>query len=126
YESAVAEARSLAEMVSVAREIHREDLDSGHITVLSEMIAGSINDPELGPQVTARMQPWIDFAERAIERALAGAPLAGLLPVRDLAFAVVAFYIGIDLLTALDGDRTRAESLFTMAESFLPLIQSDV
>jgi AcrR family transcriptional regulator len=124
YESAVAEARSLPDMIQVAREIYREDLESGHITVLSEMIAGSITDPELGPQVTARMQPWIAFAEQAIEKAAAGTPFKGLLPARDLAFAVVAFYIGIDLLTALDGDRARAEGLFSLAESFLPMIQS--
>jgi hypothetical protein len=122
YESAVATADSPADMIRVAKEIYREDLESGHITVLAEMIAGSVNDPALGAQVTARMQPWIEFAERAIERAVTGTPLAGLLPARDLAFAVVAFYVGIDLLTALDGDRTRAENLFALAEGFLPLL----
>ena len=126
YASAVAAAGSLAEMVHIAREIYREDLESGHITVLSEMIAGSITDPQLGPQVTARMQPWIEFAAQAIERAVADTPLAGLLPARDLAFALVAFYIGIDLLTALDGDRSRAENLFVLAENFLPQIQRSV
>ena len=124
YESAIAGARSLPEMIRVAREIYREDLESGHITVLSEMIAGSITDPELGPQVTLRMEPWIDLAERAIERAIAETPFAGSLPARDIAFAVVAFYIGVDLLTALDGDRSRAESLFNMAERVLPAFGS--
>ena len=125
YEAVVAGVRSLPEMVRVAREIYQEDLESGHITVLSEMIAGSITDPDLGPQVAARMQPWIDFAARTIERAVEGTPFADLLPARDLAFAIVAFYIGVDLRTALDGDRARAENLFTMAQNLLPLVQGD-
>ncbi len=122
YEQAVAAASSPEDLLRVAREVYREDLESGHITVLAEMIAGSLNDPDLGPAITARMEPWIDFAQNAIDRVLSQTPLEGLFPTRDLAFALVSFYIGADLLTALDGDRSRAESLFAMADRFLPLM----
>ena len=122
YEAAVAEASTAAELLDIARTIYQEDLESGHITVLAEMVAGGINDPELGPAITQRMEPWIDFAASAIERALAGTPFEGFLPTRDLAFGLVAFYIGADLLTALDGDRSRAENAFAMAERFLPML----
>jgi len=122
YENALTDTNGPADLLRIAGEIYREDLESGHITVLSEMIAGSLNDPDLGPEVTARMTPWIDLAERAISRAVTDTPFEDMLPTRELAFAVVAFYIGVDLLTALDGDRTRAEALFDMAERFLPLL----
>ncbi len=121
YKEAVADTSSLEDMVLIARTIYREDLESGHIKVLAEVIAGSINDPDLGRAVTERMEPWIAFTEEAIERAVEGTLFAGLLPARDLAFAVVSFYIGADLMTALDGDRSRAERLFDVAESFLPM-----
>lgn len=122
YEAAVAETRSPAELVAVARELYSEDLASGHTTVLAEMVAGGINDPELGPAITQRMDPWIAFAEAAINRTVAGTPFEGFLPVRDLAFAAVAFYIGIELLTALEHDRSRVQDLFVMVERFMPLI----
>ncbi len=124
YEAALSSTSGPADLLRVAREIYLEDLESGHITVLAEMIAGSLTNPELGPEITARMEPWIDFAENAVSRAVEGTPLAGLIPARDIAFAVVAFYIGADLLTVLDGDRARVERLFQMADMFLPFAQS--
>jgi AcrR family transcriptional regulator len=122
YEESLATASSPPEMIAAARQLHAEDAESGHITVLSEMIAGSVGNPELGPQITARMTPWIDFVEREITRALGDSPLAPLLPARDLAFAVVAFYLGLDLLTQLDGDRSKTDSLMQLADSGLSMI----
>jgi AcrR family transcriptional regulator len=124
YEAALAQAETVPAMLAVARAVFTEDLESGHVTVLSELIAGSLAHPELGPRVIERMEPWIDFADRAVQKALSHTPLAGLLPTRDLAFAVVAFYLGIDLLTQLDGDRSRAERLFAFGEQVLPLVTS--
>ncbi|MEA2433498.1 MAG: hypothetical protein QOG54_955 [Actinomycetota bacterium] len=124
YEVALESASTPADLLAVAREIYLEDLESGHITVLSEMIAGSLTHPELGPEITARMNPWIDFAELAVNRAVEGTPFAGLLPSRDIAFAIVAFYIGADLLTVLDGDRDRVERLFQMGQTMLPFASS--
>ncbi len=122
YERAVADASSLEEMIEVARRIYREDLDSGHITVLSEMIAGSLTHPELAQEIVARLEPWIDFAQRAIARALVGSPLEGIVPSADLAFAVVSFYLGADLLTQLEGNRSRVERLFETAAGLTPLL----
>ena len=122
YEAALAETRSPVELMAIARELYSEDLASGHTTVLAEMVAGGINDPELGPAITQMMDPWIAFAEAAITRAIAGTPFESFLPVRDLAFAAVAFYLGIELLTALEHDRSRVEDVFGMAERFMPLM----
>jgi len=45
-----------------------------------------------------RFQPWVDIVERAIVRVLAGTPYAAVVPVPDLALAVVGEFIGIELL----------------------------
>jgi AcrR family transcriptional regulator len=124
YTALLEEAGSVQELLSAAIRIYREDLDSGHITVLSEMIAGSLSHPNLGPEVVARMEPWIDFAEQAIVKVTGGSPLLQLVPTREMAFAVVAFYLGIEMLNHLEGNRERAESLFQTARRFSPLITS--
>jgi AcrR family transcriptional regulator len=123
YREAVDEVDGLPELIRVAGEIYREDLESGHITVLAEMIAGAAAVPELGPQIIARMEPWIRFAEDAVRRALGDSPLAGLVPARDAAFAIVALYLGIELITHLQGDRSQAESLFRLASSLAPAFE---
>ncbi len=115
YREAVAEADTIGDKVRVATELYREDLASGHITVLSEMIAGSLGRPDLGPEIVARMEPWIDFAEDALGDVLRGYGLDALVPPRTAAFGVVALYLGIDLLSHLEEDDARAEALFATA-----------
>ena len=122
YEAAIAATSGAEELLDVASRLYKEDLEEGHITVLTELIAGSLTEPTLGPAIVARMQPWVELAEDAIRRATQGSALADLLPARDVAFALVALYLGVDLLTQLDGDRERAESLFAAGERLVPFV----
>lgn len=115
YQEAVRDVDDLSRLIGVAADIYREDLESGHITVLAELIAGASSVPDLGPEIASRMEPWVQFAEAALGRVLRDTPMGQVLPVRDIAFAVVALYLGVELVTHLDGDRSRAESLFAVA-----------
>jgi hypothetical protein len=65
--------------------------------------------------VAARLAPWRDFAESAIQRALAGSPVGLVLPAKEIAHAVVAGFLGLELLASLDGDRAAALALFDRA-----------
>src|SRR3984957_11235871 len=56
YRETFERARTLPELAGRAREIYAEDLENGYVTVLGEMVAGGVSDPELGPEVVARMQ----------------------------------------------------------------------
>jgi hypothetical protein len=107
--------RSLSDLVESARAIFMEDLDSGHVTVLVEMIAAARSVPGLGDQVAARVAPWREFAQEAIRGALASSPAARLLPAADLAHGVVAGFLGLELLANLDGNRAAALALFDRA-----------
>jgi AcrR family transcriptional regulator len=123
YREALEGVQGPGELLRVARELFGEDLQSGHITVLAEMISASSSVPELGTEIVARIEPWIQLAEEAVDRVLHGSPLQGLLPARDVAIAIVAFYLGVELLTHLQGDRTRAQALFDAAARTLPLVE---
>src|ERR671931_2926269 len=47
YRRALADAQTLAEVVAAAGPLYEEDRASGHIDVLSQMVAGSVARPEL-------------------------------------------------------------------------------
>ena len=111
YRGAVATAGNLSALAGVAADIYREDLDAGHITVLSEMIAGASSTPGLGEEVAARIEPWIDFTETTLRRFVDSTPMGQLVPIRDAAFAIVALYLGVEMLTHLGDECTAAESL---------------
>ena len=112
---------SLEELARAARPLYEEDRASGHMTVVSQMVAGSLARPELAPEVLARMEPWIVFAEETLAKVLRGTPLEGTLPTDELAYAAVTFYLGVNLLTNLDPEPRRADQLFQRLANLAPL-----
>jgi AcrR family transcriptional regulator len=111
------------QLLRVAADVYREDVRAGHLAVLSEMIAGSSSAPELGREIAELLRPWLAFAEEAIERAGSGLALADLPPARDLAFAIVALYLGTELLTHLEGDTQQVESMFASLQEAVATLQ---
>jgi AcrR family transcriptional regulator len=124
YGEAVDHVGTLADLVDAATAIFREDLDAGYVTVLVEMIAGASATPGLGPAVAARIEPWIEFTQRAVEGTLHDSPLGALVPGRDVAHAVVALYLGLEMLSHLDGDRAPALALFAHATQLATLFSA--
>ena len=116
------QAQTLPELARLARTIYAEDLENGYVTVLGEMVAGGVSDAELGAEVVARLQPWIDLVAGKLRDLLAGSPFESMLPAGDMAFAIVALYLGVDMLSHLEGEHARAESLLGLGERYAPLL----
>ncbi len=104
------------ELVGLLRRIYEEDTASGHIRVVSEMVAGSVSRPELGRQVMQLWEPWVALAEHSVTRVLAGSPLAALASPRELALAGVTFYLGANLVTHLGQATETVDALLASAE----------
>jgi AcrR family transcriptional regulator len=124
YRAAVDRAEGLSELVDAAEEVFEEDLDAGHIAVLAEMIAGASATPGLGAEVAARIAPWREFAADALSGVLSDTPLTAIVEPDVAAHAVVALYLGLEMLAQLDGDRTAALALFARARTLAVLIQA--
>ena len=124
YRTALDEAGSLDELVALLGRIYREDLESGHIRVVSELVAGSVAVPELGPRVVELMEPWLELAESAVERALAGSPVLELATPRRLAYAAVTFYLGANLVSRLAPEQEDLAGLLDDAERLAPLLDA--
>jgi AcrR family transcriptional regulator len=124
YSAVVAGADTPSRLVDAATDIFRQDLDAGYITVLVEMIAGASSVPDLGAEVSARIEPWRQFAETAIESALDNSALHTLLPAQDVAQAVVALYLGLEMLSHLEGRKQPALDLFAHAKRFARLFET--
>ena len=124
YQEAVDRASGLAGLVDTAQAVFEEDLDAGHIAVLAEMIAGATSTPGLAPEVAARIAPWRTFAADAVGGVLDGTPLPALVEPDLLAHAVVALYLGLEMLAHLDGDRAPALALFDRARQLAALLET--
>ncbi len=114
---------SLRELVTVARELHHEDTQEGHITVLAQMLAGATTNPQLKAPLRERFEPWTAIVEGAIERVVAATPYASMIPTGDLAFVVTSLFMGMELTMSLEEDATRADGLFRTIELMATLLE---
>jgi AcrR family transcriptional regulator len=122
YRNAVDKAETAEELAQVAADLYAEDRDRGHMTVVSQMVAGSVARPELAREVLSRMEPWRELCEDALRKALASSTVREVIPLRDLAYAIVTFYLGVNLVTHLEEDRERTEELVKRLRSLAPLL----
>jgi AcrR family transcriptional regulator len=123
YQAAVDRADGMLALVDAAQSVFEEDLDSGHIAVLAEMIAGASATPGLAAEVATRIAPWRTFTASALRGVLDDGPLATIVEPEVAAHAVVALYLGLEMLAQLDGDRTQALALFDRARQVAVLFQ---
>lgn len=119
YAGEAAAAEGPRELLALMRRIYAEDVESGFVRVASEMVAGAVAHPELGPRVVALMEPWIALAEESFRRMLAGTPFETLADPADLASAAVIFYLGGNLFTQLVPERRALDSLLDAAGRIL-------
>jgi AcrR family transcriptional regulator len=117
YRGVLDQAASVSALVESAREIFLADLEAGYVRVLTEMITAAHSVDGLGPQVAERLAPWREFAEAAAGQAFGRSPLGKLLPPAEVGHAVVAGFLGLEMLAGLDGDRAAALALFDRARS---------
>jgi AcrR family transcriptional regulator len=122
YSAVMADVDGPDTLVALASEVFREDMETRDVAVLVEMIAGASSTPGLGAEVSKRIAPWRAFARDAIESGLASSGLGSLLPASEVSHAVVALYLGLEMLSHLDGDRDPATALFDQLGRLAPLL----
>ena len=115
-------ARSPSDLLSLLERISREDAESGHVRVVSELVAASVARPAMAPSVMAQMEPWVALAQASLDRVLAGSPVLELISTRELALAGVTLYLGANLIVHLRPEGSEADDLLAAAQRAAPLL----
>jgi AcrR family transcriptional regulator len=123
YAAAASEVSSLADLVEIARGLHGEDMESGAVTAVTQLMAAAASDPEAGRAMLDRFEGWIGLVERALQGALQDHPLGSFVPVRQSAYAICAMFLGIELMSRLDPSRSEADAVFDMMGAMAQLVQ---
>lgn len=122
YREAASEVSSLSDLVDIAKRLHREDLETGSVTAVTQLMAAAAS-PEQGGPILDRFDEWIRIVEEGLDRALAPYPVAGLIPTREAAYAISAMFLGIELMSRLDPERSEADAVFDMMATIAGLIE---
>jgi AcrR family transcriptional regulator len=113
YRAAAADVTSLSDLVDVARRLHADDMETGHVTAVVQLMAAA-SDSEQRRALLARFEGWIELVRDALTRALGDTPFAEAVPTREAAYAIASMFLGIELLARLDPDRSEAARVFDM------------
>ena len=126
---------NLTDLIHVARDLYENDRESGEVTVLAQAFAGASRDPEMGPAMYDHIDSWNQLIAEVVDRAIAASPLgdtpmAKMLPRQELAMAISALFLGVELMGQLDPERANTDRLFTsiaaMAQLAESLLESDL
>ena len=110
YAAALGAAGTRREALATLRRLYSEDRRSGHVALVAQLVAGGVMDHALGREVARRMQPWVDFAEETIAVHVPAVVLRRL-PARELAYTIVAGFLGLELLDALLGEQAEGDAV---------------
>ena len=117
YREVVAPIESLDALLPAMADLWEEDKAAGHVQIVAQLVAGSVNRPELSKQVVELMEPWVGLAEETLARVLPSG-----LPVADIAFGTVVWYVGVNLMMHLDPNGARGEALFAHGREWAPVV----
>lgn len=122
YHGWLADASSVSALAGAARQILTADLDAGYVRVLVEMISAAHSVPEIAPRVAELLEPWREVTEQAVRRSLGRSPAARIVPPPDAARALVAMFLGLELLASIDDDREAAIAVLEKTSSLARLL----
>ncbi len=114
---------SFTEMIGVARDLHADDLAADNMTVLTQAFAGAVGNKEIGPKLYAELEPWSDLVAETIERVLVDVPAAAMVDRKQIAQAISALFLGVELLEDLDPSKAKADALFDTLEGLARLVE---
>ncbi len=122
---------NLTDLIAVARELYEADRQSGEVAILTQAFAGASHDPEMGPAMFDHIAEWNALIEEVVDRAVAASPvgntpMAAALPRQEIALAISALFLGIELLGQLDPERAHTDQIFTTIAALAQLAEAVV
>lgn len=132
YAEGFSQVTSLAELLEVGMRVHDEERRRGHVAVMAQLMAGGQHDPVLARASKYAVGLWTAQVRAVLDRVVAPTPAGELLDSADLASAISAGFIGIELLHGVDGASAdhafasldRLNALLTTVNGFGPTLRA--
>lgn len=110
YRDPLLKARTPGQLARLGRRIAEDDIRSGDLRVLVELISGASSVPGMKAEVGKRISPWEELVAQVAGRFIP-APLQSRLRPGVVAHAVVAGFLGMELLRDLRQDDARTNDV---------------
>lgn len=124
HQGELEQATSLLELVRIARRLHQDAETTENMSVLVQAFAGAAGKDEMGPQLYVALEPWSEMMAATLDRVIGQSPIAQISSSREIADALRALFLGIEVIDDLDSSRRHAESMFDSMEALAELLDS--
>jgi AcrR family transcriptional regulator len=124
YREAVGGVSTVGQLFDAVEQRLRADIEAGHLKVLGELIGASATDPQLKIEVGALFAPWLELTEATVARLLGPGPLADSLSARQVAFVVLALFLGVQQMVSLTGDLDPVRQIFSTGRQLAPILDT--
>jgi AcrR family transcriptional regulator len=104
YRNRFDDVTSFTELLELGREVHRAERERGNVARMAQVMAGAQGDETLARAGRYAIDLLTRQLEGVLNRLLASSPLRGLVDPSDLARAVAAAFIGLELYEGVDPD----------------------
>ena len=102
-----AEDRPLWQRYEQACDFLEDDLESGYVRVLQEMIAAGWSDPDIGERVRDLLRGWIDLITDVVGEAERTVGMLGPFPPRELAALIGQAFLGGESMLLVGFERSQ-------------------
>ncbi|WP_410672344.1 TetR/AcrR family transcriptional regulator [Amycolatopsis sp. cmx-4-68] len=102
YRDRFAAVATVGELLALGREIRTAERAEGNLALLAQTLAGAQGSERLAEATREGLDKWIAEVRSALERVLAGSPLAELADPDGLAHAVSTGFLGLTLFDTVD------------------------
>jgi len=123
HQARLEQAESLTELISIARELHADDMVADNMAVLTQAFAGASGHDELGPKLYCELEPWVQLVADTVDRLVADVPMAAAINTGHLAQGISALFLGIELMEGLDPKGVDADGLFDTFEGLIRIVE---
>lgn len=110
YREPLLQARTPVQLLRLGRQIADADLQSGDLRILVELVAGSHSEPGMKAEVARRIERWEELVAQVAARFMPGFLRSRLRP-EAVAHAVVAGFLGLEMLRDLRGDAAASDAV---------------
>jgi len=102
YRNRFDDVTSFSELLALGRQLHATERERGNVARMAQVMAGAQRDETLARAGRYALDQWTRQLEAVIGRLLLDSALRGLVQPKDLARAVAASFLGLELYEGVD------------------------
>jgi len=122
YETALAQTKTVEDLLAVTFEVFEEDRHGPSYIVLSQMVAGAKNVPEIATALEPLFERFISLTKKSLTQVLGDVDLPAEITYDDVAIGIISLFLGVRLIGSVPKYDGQVDSLLEKVKNAAPFL----